>query len=47
MPTLKKKEESFGLHALLASNTVMNEYYPTLAAQLFELTVETGKWNLS
>ena len=32
--------KSFGLHAFLASNTVTNEYYPTLAAQLFELAVE-------
>ena len=29
-----------GLHAFLASNTVTNDYYPTLAAQLFELAVE-------
>lgn len=31
---------SLGLHAFLASNTVTNDYYPTLAAQLFELAVE-------
>lgn len=30
----------FGLHSFLASNTVTNEYYPTLAAILFELAVE-------
>lgn len=32
--------EEFGIHAFLASNTVTNEYYPTLAKQLFELAVE-------
>ncbi len=32
--------ENFGLHAFLASNTVSNEYYPILAAQLFELAKE-------
>ena len=32
--------EEFGLHALLASNTVSNDYYPELARQLFELAVE-------
>lgn len=32
--------EKFGIHALLASNTVSNDYYPTLARQLFELAVE-------
>ncbi len=31
--------ESFGIHAFLASNTVTNEYYPKLSAQLFELAV--------
>ena len=36
----EKGVQSFGLHAFLASNTVTNEYYPTLAAQLFELAVE-------
>ena len=35
-----KGVKSFGLHAFLASNTVTNDYYPTLAAQLFELAVE-------
>ena len=29
----------FGIHAFLASNTVSNEYYPELAAQLFRLAV--------
>ena len=33
----------FGIHAFLASNTVTNEYYPELAAQLFELIVEIQK----
>ena len=36
----------FGIHAFLASNTVTNEYYPTLARTLFEVAVklrnETG-----
>ncbi len=32
--------KSFGIHAFLASNTLSNEYYPTLAGQLFELAVE-------
>ncbi|RKV91363.1 MAG: diaminopimelate decarboxylase, partial [Streptococcus sp.] len=30
----------FGIHALLASNTVSNDYYPELAKQLFQLAVE-------
>ena len=29
----------FGMHAFLASNTVTNDYYPTLAKELFELAV--------
>ena len=32
--------EKLGIHALLASNTVSNDYYPELARQLFELAVE-------
>lgn len=32
--------EEFGMHAFLASNTVTNEYYPTLAKILFETAVE-------
>ena len=32
--------EEFGIHAFLASNTLTNEYYPQLAAQLFELAVD-------
>ena len=31
--------KEFGIHSFLASNTVTNEYYPTLAKQLFELAV--------
>ena len=30
----------FGIHAFLASNTLSNEYYPTLAGILFQLAVE-------
>ncbi len=40
---LKLKElgaEEFGIHSFLASNTVSNEYYPTLAKILFEVAVE-------
>lgn len=41
-----KGVKRFGIHAFLASNTVTNDYYPTLAKQLFELAVriknETG-----
>lgn len=33
----------FGLHAFLASNTLSNDYYPTLARQLFQLAVELEK----
>lgn len=36
----KKGAKYFGIHAFLASNTVTNEYYPTLAKILFELAVE-------
>ena len=35
-----KGAKEFGIHAFLASNTVTNEYYPTLAKELFELAVE-------
>lgn len=35
--------EKFGIHALLASNTVSNDYYPALARQLFQLVVEIVK----
>ncbi len=40
---IKLKElgvEEFGIHAFLASNTVTNDYYPTLAKILFEVAVE-------
>ena len=32
--------EEFGIHSFLASNTISNEYYPTLAAILFKVAVE-------
>ena len=32
--------EEFGMHAFLASNTVTNDYYPTLAGILFRTAVE-------
>ncbi|MBQ4284345.1 MAG: diaminopimelate decarboxylase [Lachnospira sp.] len=35
-----KGVKNFGIHSFLASNTVTNEYYPTLAKILFELAVE-------
>lgn len=35
-----KGVKKFGIHAFLASNTVTNDYYPTLAATLFRLAVE-------
>ena len=36
----EKGAKYFGIHSFLASNTVSNEYYPTLAGILFELAVE-------
>ena len=36
----EKGAKTFGIHSFLASNTNSNEYYPTLAAILFELAVE-------
>ncbi|MBQ2745683.1 MAG: diaminopimelate decarboxylase [Lachnospiraceae bacterium] len=36
----EKGVKEFGLHAFLASNTVTNDYYPTLAKVLFEVAVE-------
>ena len=39
----EKGVKHFGIHAFLASNTVTNEYYPTLARQLFELAVQLEK----
>lgn len=41
LKTLGVKE--FGIHSFLASNTVTNEYYPTLAGILFELAVEVAE----
>lgn len=35
-----KGAESFGIHSFLASNTVTNDYYPTLAKVLFEVAVQ-------
>ncbi|MCI6256607.1 MAG: diaminopimelate decarboxylase, partial [Clostridiales bacterium] len=35
-----KGAKEFGIHAFLASNTLSNEYYPTLAGILFELVKE-------
>lgn len=43
---LKLKEKGvkhFGIHSFLASNTVTNDYYPTLAKLLFETAVELQK----
>ena len=40
---LKKGVKHFGIHAFLVSNTVGNDYYPTLAATLFELAVRLKK----
>lgn len=36
----QKGAKKFGIHAFLASNTVTNAYYPTLAKTLFELAKE-------
>ncbi|MFP3154219.1 diaminopimelate decarboxylase [Lachnospiraceae bacterium ZAX-1] len=36
----EKGAKKFGIHAFLASNTVTNEYYPTLARILFEVAVK-------
>ena len=38
----KAGARDFGIHAFLASNTVTNDYYPALAAQLFELAVRVA-----
>lgn len=40
---MKKGVKHFGIHAFLASNTVTNEYYPTLAKVLFEMAVKLKK----
>lgn len=42
----EKGAEHFGIHAFLASNTVTNEYYPTLAKSLFELAVKLQELSL-
>ena len=39
----EKGAKRFGVHAFLASNTVTNDYYPTLAKILFETVVELKK----
>lgn len=39
----EKGVKHFGIHAFLASNTVTNEYYPTLAKTLFEVAVQLEK----
>lgn len=36
----EKGVKEFGIHAFLASNTVTNDYYPSLAKILFELAVD-------
>lgn len=36
----EKGVKNFGIHSFLASNTVTNEYYPTLAQTLFETAVK-------
>lgn len=36
----EKGAKRFGLHSFLVSNTVTNDYYPTLARTLFQLVVE-------
>ena len=35
--------KEFGIHSFIASNTLSNDYYPTLARILFELAVELKK----
>ena len=37
---MAKGVKHFGIHAFLASNTVTNEYYPSLAKILFQLAVD-------
>ena len=39
----EKGARHFGLHAFLASNTVTNEYYPTLAGVLFNMAIRIFK----
>lgn len=38
-----KGVKEFGIHSFLASNTVTNDYYPTLAGILFSLAVEVAE----
>ena len=38
-----KGAKEFGIHSFIASNTLSNDYYPTLARLLFELAVELKK----
>ena len=38
-----KGAKNFGIHAFLASNTISDEYYPELAAILFQLAVRVQK----
>ena len=38
-----KGAKEFGIHSFLASNTISNEYYPTLARILFQLAVDLKK----
>ena len=40
---MKKGVKEFGVHAFLASNTIGNEYYPTLAKVLFERIADIKK----
>ncbi len=39
----KKGAKKFGIHAFLASNTVSDDYYPTLSEELFTLVVRIKK----
>ena len=39
----EKGVKKFGMHSFLASNTVTNDYYPTLAKMLFQTAVEIKK----
>ena len=40
---LQKGAKEFGIHAFLASNTLSNDYYPALAAILFQVAVELNQ----
>ena len=40
---MAKGAKNFGIHAFLASNTISDDYYPTLAGELFELAVEENR----